>query len=407
MSTTSSIKVFLLLIFFVSASGSAYAALYPRDLDGDISNGHEGVYDSDLNITWLAKPCTEFRVLDFLGKGYSGGGCQVNHPVQNWDYLHAVYLPRLNNYDGGRGFWGINRWRVARSLPHDPASFNEFNEPIFTTGPCPSHWPCTYNGEEDIGINIDRPSNELGHLYYVDFGGKAARNKDGSTNESYGYNAASNQEAISLFELDFDHQDSGVAFSINTMQFVTNRESYLAPNCSSSSSEPCKNFMTFSFFYASTGSSIPANNQGVWLVFDGDIAPKNGMGDTSAATLSDGSISGQLLFENIMSLTDGSYYEVVNQPLSGTALIHPELGNWIYKTSAEAETNDFFVVRVTDDNGAFVDQIIEVAVTSEAASKNVPALGPIGLFILCSSLLGLGFYKHLPNKQKLNRNPNE
>ncbi|MGB5326134.1 MAG: hypothetical protein WBN40_12015, partial [Pseudomonadales bacterium] len=33
---------------------SAQAALTAVDLDGDLSNGHEGVYDDVLDITWLA-----------------------------------------------------------------------------------------------------------------------------------------------------------------------------------------------------------------------------------------------------------------------------------------------------------------------------------------------------------------
>ena len=35
-------------------SSLAYSALSIRDLDGDWSNGYEGVYDDVLDITWLA-----------------------------------------------------------------------------------------------------------------------------------------------------------------------------------------------------------------------------------------------------------------------------------------------------------------------------------------------------------------
>ena len=39
---------------FLCVSLNTFAALSIRDLDGDWSNGHEGVYDDVLDITWLA-----------------------------------------------------------------------------------------------------------------------------------------------------------------------------------------------------------------------------------------------------------------------------------------------------------------------------------------------------------------
>ena len=42
------------LIFLLLFSSQASGALSIRDLDGDWSNGHEGVYDDVLDITWLA-----------------------------------------------------------------------------------------------------------------------------------------------------------------------------------------------------------------------------------------------------------------------------------------------------------------------------------------------------------------
>lgn len=41
---------------FLCVSLNSFAALSIRDLDGDWSNGHEGVYDDVLDITWLADP---------------------------------------------------------------------------------------------------------------------------------------------------------------------------------------------------------------------------------------------------------------------------------------------------------------------------------------------------------------
>jgi len=44
----------LVACLFLTVSLNSFAALSIRDLDGDWSNGHEGVYDDVLDITWLA-----------------------------------------------------------------------------------------------------------------------------------------------------------------------------------------------------------------------------------------------------------------------------------------------------------------------------------------------------------------
>ncbi|MDB4528726.1 DUF1566 domain-containing protein [Pseudomonadales bacterium] len=44
----------LIAATLLALSCSSNAALEMRDLDGDLSNGHEGVYDDVLDITWLA-----------------------------------------------------------------------------------------------------------------------------------------------------------------------------------------------------------------------------------------------------------------------------------------------------------------------------------------------------------------
>jgi len=44
----------LITATLLALSCSSNAALEMRDLDGDLSNGHEGVYDDVLDITWLA-----------------------------------------------------------------------------------------------------------------------------------------------------------------------------------------------------------------------------------------------------------------------------------------------------------------------------------------------------------------
>ena len=57
-----------LMINILTASAASYAALAPVDLDGDLSNGHEGVYDDIPNITWLA----DANLADSLGSYVAG-----------------------------------------------------------------------------------------------------------------------------------------------------------------------------------------------------------------------------------------------------------------------------------------------------------------------------------------------
>ena len=55
----------LVTCLFLFVSLNSFGALHPRELDGDTSNGHEGVYDDVLDITWLARPCANDDV-DYL-----------------------------------------------------------------------------------------------------------------------------------------------------------------------------------------------------------------------------------------------------------------------------------------------------------------------------------------------------
>ena len=81
------------LIFLLLVSFNATAALSIRDLDGDWSNGFEGVYDDVLGITWLA----DANYAHTIGEGRNGG---------TFGYYGAV------NFVDSLSFHAGNEWRL-------------------------------------------------------------------------------------------------------------------------------------------------------------------------------------------------------------------------------------------------------------------------------------------------------
>ncbi len=113
----------------VSGQGSWETTLQGRDLDGNLANGFEAYYDTDLNITWLADASA------FYG---------------TWDAAKA-WAASLNVN-------GITGWRLPNVKPVNGNAFN------FDTG---------YDGSTDSGYGITSSQSELAHLYYLTLGNKA------------------------------------------------------------------------------------------------------------------------------------------------------------------------------------------------------------------------------------------
>lgn len=123
-------QVFFAAVVLLSIVTSANAALVSR-LNG------QAVYDTDLNVTWLA------NANHAATNSFGVGGTNWTQPgMMNW-YTAQSWIAAMNA-DGGSGYLGFNDWR----LPTAEYPINSF--------PC-SGYNCT--------------DSEMGHLYYSELGG--------------------------------------------------------------------------------------------------------------------------------------------------------------------------------------------------------------------------------------------
>lgn len=133
-------------IVLLSASFSVHAALLSR-------LGGQAVYDTDLNVTWLANAnlaLTETFGLptqnDYVGASpdyIDTGFGTTTYPVA------TSYVAQMNAYNGGAGYLGVNSWR----LPWTPQADS------------------TCQGTDPINGYDGCTGSELGHLFLTEFGG--------------------------------------------------------------------------------------------------------------------------------------------------------------------------------------------------------------------------------------------
>ncbi|MDB4806701.1 VPLPA-CTERM sorting domain-containing protein [Pseudomonadales bacterium] len=167
-------KPFLLRLvacLFLSVSLNSFGALHVRDLDGDWSNGHEGVYDDVLDITWLA----DANLSASLPLG-TEGYLQGENYADTWIINFASH--------NGSGYYGFNGWRLpAYHNPDYPG--HDHHNPT-------ASW--TFNGSTPISYNYYNTDSELGYMFYVNFGNigavDAAGNLQNSTPHAEIYDSA-------------------------------------------------------------------------------------------------------------------------------------------------------------------------------------------------------------------------
>lgn len=139
----------LVLALAIGLSGTAQAALQGRDLNGSTSS-FEAYYDTELNITWLA----DANLASSNTFGVSGiyGGRMTWPTANTW-----VAAMNASNY------FGYHDWR----LPTSTQNCNNYN--------------CT--------------QSELGHLFYIELGGKDSTSIASKHNANYSLfkNLASSQ----------------------------------------------------------------------------------------------------------------------------------------------------------------------------------------------------------------------
>ncbi|MDB4090625.1 DUF1566 domain-containing protein [Pseudomonadales bacterium] len=123
----------LIAATLLALSCSSNAALEMRDLDGDFSNGHEGVYDDVLDITWLAN-------------ANSAGG------QLNWNAAED-FVTNLNS----TSHLGVTAWR-------QPTASN-----------------CVGTNCGNVASDTD---DELGYQFFQNFGATAGSNITSGTNST-------------------------------------------------------------------------------------------------------------------------------------------------------------------------------------------------------------------------------
>lgn len=225
------------------------AALYVRDLDGDLSNGHEGVYDDVLDITWLAD--ANLPASNSLGIPYSGGCSGINS--QSGDYPASMcwnvansYIAAMNATNGGEGYLGSNEWRLPFMVPYGDSSGQDFN------------------GDSSFGYNFltyDDLSNsvysELGYMFYDNFEAVPSLNTDGEfTSDSGIAFAADPNNYLDLF------QNLNLACSNCQPRYWTSTPDFDA------------SFTRYWTLGITTGFQAPAATNDtyfVWAVHDGDL----------------------------------------------------------------------------------------------------------------------------------------
>lgn len=179
-------------------SGAAYAELHPRDLDGDLYNGHEGVYDDVLDITWLAD-ANIASTNTFGVTGVNVDGSMV------WQTALDITLA-MNAFNSGAGYLEVNTWRLHYTAPVD--------------GSLPFDVSISYDGSTDEGYQISAPIDptynpngqssgftgaELAYHYYNNFGalgtvwGAGGSVNGGLPGPDFGLDTATNNGNIALF----------------------------------------------------------------------------------------------------------------------------------------------------------------------------------------------------------------
>lgn len=109
--------------------------------------GGQAVYDTDLDITWLAD--ANLAADNAFGVAFGIGGIRANGTM-SWDTAND-WITAMNA-DGGTGYLGFNDWRLPTTLQPD-ASCSE------------------QSGNTSFGLNCT--GSEMGHLFYNELSGVA------------------------------------------------------------------------------------------------------------------------------------------------------------------------------------------------------------------------------------------
>lgn len=131
----------------VAGQGTWETSLHARDLDNKLANGPEAFYDSALNITWL-RDGNYLGTLRFTNHFFDSTG-----KVTRYDAAQFVFDV---NYQ--QPWFGYDEWRLPQTVDLGAIGCQR-----------------TFTGQagRDCGYNIQEPTSELAHLFYVTLGNLA------------------------------------------------------------------------------------------------------------------------------------------------------------------------------------------------------------------------------------------
>jgi len=206
-------KPFLLRLvacLFLCVSLNTFAALSIRDLDGDWSNGHEGVYDDVLAITWLAD------------SNYA--------KTSGFDSDGKVALQKAKDWANDLTYSGFSAWRLPTGALYDAT--------------CEYQPSSQHTGNYSYGLGCN--NSELGNLFYSSLSGQSGISILEESNSDISYFAGITQADPSyLLDISLPQAAGGDTFNF-----------YIGPT---------------GIGAGATWYGSPHNEHKVWLVHDGDI----------------------------------------------------------------------------------------------------------------------------------------
>jgi len=216
-----------ILTFSILCSNVSLAALHIRDLDGNWSNGHEGVYDDMLDITWLADANYAQT------SGFSVDGLLTWSEGLDW----------AANLEIG----GFTNWRLPEINPLAGTSYN---------------YTYAADGTSDYGYNVSAPEtlysgsteNEMAHLFHNSLG-----------NLGYCDPVLSIGSTCSVEQNSWGLMSTSIFENVQAFFYWSGSEAVNFPNPT--------NDVAWNF-HLNSGSANPdsmGNKLYVWAVTDGDI----------------------------------------------------------------------------------------------------------------------------------------
>ncbi len=144
----------------VNGQGTWQSTLQARDLDGILSNGPEAIFDTVLNVTWLADANMAFT------SGYTGathGGVPYG----------TSYDTNVKWTDGRMGWDAAMTWAAQLNVH----GVTGWRLPSLSLAEPWCNW--SYSGSS-CGVNVDTSGSELAHMFHVTLGNKSTQGPTGN-----------------------------------------------------------------------------------------------------------------------------------------------------------------------------------------------------------------------------------